>query len=94
MELLNEKAIWQFANKHPAAESPLQHWVDTIKTQQWNNPADVARTFNSADNLGNDRWIFNIGGNNFRLAATVWFKKQRVFVLKVMTHFEYDQEEW
>lgn len=94
MELLNEKVIWQFAKKHPSAESPLQHWVDTVKAKQWKNPAEVAQTFNSADNLGNDRWIFNIGGNNFRLAATVWFVKHRVFVLKVMTHLEYDMEVW
>ena len=94
MEILNSWVIKQFIAEHPDAESPLRDWVTKTRAAEWKNNADVQKTFNSADHLGDQKFIFNIGGNNFRLAAMVWIVQERVYVLKVMTHAEYDKEEF
>lgn len=92
MEILNSRLIKQFIADHADAKIPLNDWVTKTKAAQWKNNADVQRTFNSADHLGDQKFIFNIGGNNFRITAMVWIVQERVYVLKVMTHAEYDKE--
>lgn len=94
MEILNSRAIRQFIQLHSEAEAPLNDWVTKVRAAQWKNNADVQRTFNSADHLGDQKFIFNIGGNNFRMAAMVWIENEKVYVLKLMTHSEYDREKF
>lgn len=93
MEILHSQVIRQFIQKHPQSRSPLNFWIKTVEGASWKNPADVAGMFNKTDCV-NGKWIFNVGGNNYRLAALIWFEAQRVYVLKVMTHQEYDKEVW
>ncbi|MBI5172880.1 MAG: type II toxin-antitoxin system HigB family toxin, partial [Candidatus Melainabacteria bacterium] len=52
----------------------------------------VKQTFASADLIGNNKWIFNISGNNYRLLAMVWMHNGIVHILKVMTHADCDKE--
>ncbi len=92
VEILNSRAIKQFVREHPDAEAPLREWVAKTRAAEWKNNSDVLKTFRSADHLGDQKFIFNIGGNNFRMAAMVWIDKERVYVLKLMTHAEYDRE--
>lgn len=94
MEILNSRVIKQFIDEHADAEAPLNDWVTKTRAAEWKNNADVQKTFNSADHLGEQKFIFNIGGNNFRLAAMVWIIQERVYVLKIMTHAEYDKEKF
>ncbi|MCB0517743.1 MAG: type II toxin-antitoxin system HigB family toxin [Saprospiraceae bacterium] len=47
--------------------------------------------FNSVDYVGNDRYVFNIRGNNYRLFAMIFFNKRTVFVRFIGTHAEYDK---
>jgi mRNA interferase HigB len=88
----NSKAIKQFIAREPKAKAPLKFWQKAITDHDWDNGADLLQTFNSADCVADNKWVFNIGGNNYRLAAMVWFESKVVFVLKVMTHSEYDKE--
>jgi mRNA interferase HigB len=94
LNILNIRIIKQFIDEHGDAEAPLNDWVSKVRAAEWNNNADIQRTFNSADHLGGQKFIFNIGGNNFRLAAMVWIQQERVYVLKIMTHAEYDREQF
>ena len=94
MEILNSRVIDQFIEEHADAETPLKDWVTKTIAAKWENNADVQKTFKSADHLGNQKFIFNIGGNNFRMAAMVWIVNERVYVLKLMTHAEYDKEKF
>lgn len=87
------RVINQFVKKEPKSRAPLNFWIKAAEGADWENPADVIGTFNNADCI-NNKWIFNIGGNNYRLAAIIWYEHQRVYVLKVMTHEEYDREVW
>ena len=92
MEILNSKIIKQFIALHANAEAPLNDWISKTRVAKWSNYSDVQKTFNSADHLGDQKFIFNIGGNNFRMAAMVWIENERVYILKLMTHAEYDKE--
>lgn len=94
VEILNARAIEQFIAEHTDAEAPLNDWVTKIRAAEWKNNADVQNTFKSADHLGDQKFIFNIGGNKFRMAAMVWIVQERVYVLKIMTHAEYDKEKF
>jgi mRNA interferase HigB len=94
VEILNFRVVKQFIQEHADAETPLNDWVTKTKAAEWKNYSDIQRTFNSADHLGGQKFIFNIGGNNFRMAAMVWIENERVYVLKLMTHAEYDKEKF
>ncbi len=94
MQIKNERAVWRFATEHPKSGSPLAHWIVAVRAAKWTNPPDVLNTFNTADCVGDRKWIFDIGGGNYRLAAMVWYQTQTVFVLKIMTHAEYDEEKF
>lgn len=94
LDILNVRAIKQFIVEHADAEAPLHEWIFKVRAAEWQNNTDVQKTFNSVDHIGNQKFIFNIGGNKFRLAAMVWIQQERVYVLKIMTHAEYDREKF
>jgi mRNA interferase HigB len=94
VEVLNCRAIKQFIEKHADAEAPLKDWVNKTRAAEWQNNSDVQKTFNSSEHSGDQKFIFNIGGNNFRMAAMVWIANERVYILKLMTHAEYDKEKF
>src|SRR5260370_41893555 len=72
-------------------DQPLRTWVPIARAADWSNPADVKRMFRSADILPNDRVVFNIGGNKYRLIAAVHYRGKRIFVRFIGTHAEYDR---
>lgn len=77
------------------AEGPLRAWHTHVsnKTVSWESWGDVKVDFATASLVGNCV-VFNIGGNKFRLVTRILYKSQKVFVLKVMTHGEYDDDKW
>ena len=73
------------------AEQPLRAWVSVVKAADWSRPIDLKEVFRSADILPNDRVVFNIGGNKYRLVVAVHYRSKRVFVRFIGTHAEYDR---
>ena len=90
MVIITKGAIHSFANKQRTAKIPLNDWYEKTKKAQWKNFAEVRQTFNSADSIGNDRYVFNIGGNNFRIVAMIHFTIRTVYIRAILTHKEYD----
>lgn len=80
--------FWQ---EHPDAESPLRQWIADCGKANWRSAADVKAYARSADYVGNQRWVFNIGGNKFRLVVALCFKTGYALVKFVGTHAEYDR---
>lgn len=72
------------------AEQPLRTWVHVVRGARWERPADVRLAFRTADIVANNRAVFNIGGNKYRLVAAIHYRGQRVFVRFIGTHREYD----
>lgn len=90
MRLVSNKALVDFAVGHREAELPLQIWRRIIESGRFSNFADLKKTFNTVDKVG-DFLVFDIGGNKFRLVTAVHFNRQMVFIRHVFTHKEYDK---
>lgn len=80
---------------HPDAEGPLRAWYTHVssKSVAWQSWSDVKAEFGTASAVGNCV-VFNSGGNKYRLVTRVLYPSQKVFILKVMTHKEYDLGNW
>ena len=93
MHVISKKKLREFWGKHSKAKSPLEAWYQVAKRAEWENLADVRKTFNTADLVG--RFVvFDIGGNKYRLIAVIHFNRGKLFVRHVLTHAEYDQGKW
>ncbi len=91
MRIFTERTLREYADKHPDAEIALKCWVQKVKKSKWKNLSDIKRSFNSVDYVGNQRYVFNIRGNNYRLVVLIRFTPQFVYVRFVGTHEEYDK---
>ena len=91
MRIFTEQAIQEYAERHPEAKVALQDWVQKVKRSEWNCFADVKKPFNTADNVGNQHYVFNIKGNDFRLVVVIKFTIHFVYVRFIGTHKEYDK---
>lgn len=81
----------EFWVKHPESEQYLKTWYDTVRSSAWRNPIDVKNTYANASILKDNRIIFNIKGNTYRLVAKFNFEKQWVFIRFIGTHEAYDK---
>ncbi len=90
MVIITKGAIHAFAKKHPAAAISVNDWYNKTKEAQWGKFSEAKLTFNSVDAIGNDRYIFNIGGNNFRILTMIHFDIRTVYIRAILTHAEYD----
>lgn len=88
------KQFWEMPG-HENAEGPLRAWYTHVNshTVAWHSWADVKSDFASASIVGSCV-VFNIGGNRYRLVTRILYVSQKVFILKVMTHTEYDEDKW
>lgn len=81
------KAFWE---KHAQAEQPLKAWYDEARVAKWTTPQDIKDAYASASFIRNNRVVFNIKGNDYRLIVAVAYKVQIVYIKFVGTHAEYD----
>jgi mRNA interferase HigB len=69
-----------------------------VREADWKNIQDVRRVYPHADLVtvesGNVVTVFNIGGNKYRLVAAIHYNRQRVYVLRILSHAEYDKDRW
>lgn len=91
MRIVTFRAIKEFSLKYPDSELPLRDWYHKTLNSRWKTFNDIRKTFRSADYIGNDRYVFNVKGNNCRLIAIVIFISQKVYVRFIGTRAEYDK---
>lgn len=97
MHVISQKALREFGKKHADAATPLRAWLKLAQHGRFQKLADLKRTFASVDMVpvkGRDFYVFNLGGNKYRLIAAVHFNTQRLFVRQILTHSEYGTERW
>ncbi len=90
MRIIKRKTLLDFAVKHPPCRQPLLAWYAEVAKAEWSKPNDVKATFRTADIINKKRVVFNIKGNDYRLVADVEYRLGLVFIVRVMTHKEYD----
>lgn len=91
MRIFTEQTLKEYVENHPDSKVALQEWATIVKRSKWTCFADVRKTFNSVDNVGNQHYVFNIKGNNYRLVAVIKFTIQFVYIRFIGTHKEYDK---
>lgn len=91
MHIISRLLLIKFWEKHEDAEVPLRLWFKKVNQAKWKGINDLKKDFPSADYVGNNRVVFNIKGNNYRLIVLVFFDGQKVYIRFVGTHAEYDK---
>ena len=91
MRIFTEQTLKEYGQKHPDALPALQEWVQKVVKSEWTCFADIKKTFNSVESIGNQRYVFNIKGNNHRIVVVIKFTIQFVYIRFIGTHSEYDK---
>jgi mRNA interferase HigB len=92
-QLISNKALREFSALHADAAQPLQDFRRKVERGSFGNFAELRAVFPAVDKVG-DRFVFNIGGNKYRLVAWIHFETRRVFFKAVLTHGDYDKGKW
>jgi mRNA interferase HigB len=93
MRIISKKKLRDFWAIHASAKKPLEAWYQRVTVAVWANYQELNRDIPSADVVG-DCVVFNILHNDFRLIARIRFQTHLVYVLRIMTHAEYDRTDW
>ena len=92
MQIIARRTLKQFWMKHRQAEGPLRAWYATVAKAEWRGPADVKAMFGaSVDFLRDNRIVFDISGNKYRIIVHVAYPFKRLLIKFVGTHGEYDK---
>jgi mRNA interferase HigB len=91
MRIIAKKALREFWERHRDAEEPLLAWYREVEHEDWDTPAKVKERYRSAGIVGNNRGVFNIKGNSYRLVVRVNYRARIVLIRFVGTHAEYDR---
>lgn len=92
MQVIALRTLRQFWERHPQAETPVKVWYGIVSRAEWDSTADVKSQFGaSVDFVGDNRVIFDLAGNKFRLVAHISYTYKRVLVKFIGTHAEYDK---
>jgi len=91
MRVVTPKRLAEYSNKNPQSKIPLLHWYEIVKKANWSSLNDIKKDFNTVDYVGNNRYVFNIKGNDYRLITIIIFISNKVYIRFIGTHAEYDK---
>ena len=90
MRIISRKALRECWDKHPNSKKPLQAWYADAKQARWKSPNDIKKIYCNASIVANNRVVFNIKGNDYRLVAAINYDFEVLYIRFVGTHKEYD----
>lgn len=91
MRIIAVRTLREFWESHADAEQPLKAWYREASETKWSAPADIKARYPSADILPDNRVVFNIKGNTYRLIVKIHYNRAIVYIRFVGTHAEYDK---
>ena len=92
MNIISFRALRDFYERHPPARKVMIAWHKDVSSARWRNWAELKADYASADAVGDERVVFNVGGNKYRIVARVAYAPHfRVMIKFVGTHAEYDR---
>jgi mRNA interferase HigB len=98
VRIIKESTLAAFAVSHPQAATGLAVWRRIMRQEQFRHFADLRRCFRAADQVrvasGNPVVVFNVCGNTYRLICAIHYDTGKVFLLRFLTHAEYDKDRW
>jgi mRNA interferase HigB len=91
MKLLGKVILDDFCNSHADGASQIQAWIAETQEAEWSTPGDIKARYVNASFLSDNRVVFNIRGNKYRLDVKVYYQRQIVIVKRIATHSEYSR---
>ncbi len=99
MRVITQRRLREFWQTYPDAKGELEKWHEIATAAHWKNPAEVKGAFgvrvdfvkvSSNETVS----VFDIFNNKYRLIAAIHYNYPRVFVLRILTHKQYDTNKW
>jgi mRNA interferase HigB len=91
MRIISRKKLRDFWERHPDAEHALQTWYADVANANWKAPSDVRSVYRNASFLADNRIVFNIKGNKYRLITAIRYEYGIVYIRFVGSHADYDR---
>lgn len=91
MRIIALRTLREFWESHPDAREALQGWYADTKQAEWSSPMEIKRVYRNASFVADNRVIFNIKGNHYRLVVLIRYRQRAVYIRFVGTHAEYDR---
>ena len=90
MRIIAKRTLRTFWKRHVKAKGPLEAWHQEVARADWSTPAEVKAQFRSASVLQDNRVVFNIAGNQYRLIVKINYPYRIVYIRFIGTHADYD----
>jgi mRNA interferase HigB len=98
VRIIKEAFLRDGARKFPKTARYLDAWRKVVRAATWRNLMDVRRTYPGTDAVkvasGRQVLVFNVCGKDYRLIVAAHFNRQMIYTLRLMTHAEYDKDDW
>ena len=91
MNIYNRSTMIAFYTKHPDCKETLEKWYNAVLAKNWQRPNDITRDFNTVRTVKNNRAIFKINENDYRLIVEINYQKGWAFIKFIGTHAAYDK---
>ena len=91
MRIIAKKILRDFWEAHVNSEQQLKAWYQETSKAEWKNPNEIKKEYPSASFLPDNRVVFNIKGNHYRLIVKVNYDYQMIWIRFIGTHSEYDK---
>lgn len=91
MNIIKEQTLKDYYTKHPDAKDWLTTWAAIARKASWKNPHEVQLDYPSADQVGDQRMVFNVKGNKYRLVVRFSFQYKHALIKWFGTHAEYSR---
>ena len=91
MRVFSKGTLRDFWERHSDAQAGLDEWYRIARRARWTSPAAIRARYADASFVGNNRVVFNIRGNRYRLVARVDYLSGRVYIRFIGTHAQYDR---
>ena len=91
MRVIAKKILREFWEKHSDCEQQLKSWYQEASNAEWKSPNEIKSEYPSASILSNNRIVFNIKGNNYRLIIKINYDYQIIWIKFIGTHHEYSK---
>ena len=91
MRVVAHRTLVKFYPNRPDAKTSIENWYIKTTSAGWHSFADVKKDFNSVDSVGNQHYVFNLKGNDYRLVFVIKFQIEMVYIRFIGTHSEYNK---
>lgn len=91
VRVISKKILREFWEGHSDCQQQLKAWYQEADNANWKGPKEIKKEYPSSSFLANNRVVFNIKGNKYRLIVRINYEYQMIWIRFVGTHSEYDK---